>query len=107
MLSGTLHSKTQMGNIYGTHLVVFCFLGMMLLIIPFSCQGDSVDATTAVYIVTLRQAPASHFQDELTSVGNHFRHGASGRTRLHKPRCSTPFTMFVMKVYKPSVWDAF
>ncbi|KAJ1386142.1 Peptidase S8/S53 domain [Sesbania bispinosa] len=59
-----------------------------MLLIPSLCQDDSDDVTTAVYIVTLRQAPASHYEDELTRVGNHFRHGSSGRTRLHKPRHS-------------------
>lgn len=98
-VSGALHSKTQMGNIYGAHLVVLCFIGM--LIIPFSsCQDD--DATTDVYIVTLRQAPASHYQDDLARVYNHFRHGSSSvrRSRLHKPRYHTPFTIFVLKVCK-------
>ncbi|KAG5025318.1 hypothetical protein GLYMA_08G129000v4 [Glycine max] len=66
------------------HLVVLFFLGMVL--IPSSCQSD---ATTTVYIVTLRQAPASHYhQHELITVGNNSRHGSSGRrrTRVHKPR---------------------
>ncbi|PNX64804.1 serine protease aprX, partial [Trifolium pratense] len=42
--------------------------------------------TTAVYIVTLRQVPTSHYQDELSRLYNHFRHSASGRTGHHKPR---------------------
>ncbi|TKY60184.1 Subtilisin protease SBT2.5 [Spatholobus suberectus] len=79
MLGGALHSKTQMENMHWSPLVVLCFLGMLL--IPSLCQRD---ATTAVYIVTLRQAPTSHSHHELITVGN----GASGRrrTRLHKPR---------------------
>jgi hypothetical protein len=100
MFSGTLHSKTQMENTYGTHLVmVLCFLGM-LLIMPSSCQDDLDDGTNAVYIVTLRQVPTSHYQDELSRVYNHFRQSASGRTRSHKPRYITPFTIFVFKVWK-------
>ncbi|WJX47425.1 hypothetical protein P8452_34117 [Trifolium repens] len=75
-----------MENIYGAHLVmVLCFLGM-LLIMPSYCQDDLDDGTNAVYIVTLRQVPTSHYQDELSRVYNHFRHSASGRTRSHKPR---------------------
>ncbi|CAJ1938262.1 unnamed protein product [Sphenostylis stenocarpa] len=56
-----------------------------MLLIPSLCQSD---VTTAVYIVTLRQAPASHYHHELISVGNTSRHGAYGsrRTRVHKPR---------------------
>lgn len=75
-------------NIYWPHLVMLFWL-VMLLLTPSLCQDDSDDTTTAVYIITLRQAPASHFQDELTRVGNGFRHDTSGsaRTRLHKPRC--------------------
>lgn len=83
MFGGALHSKTQMEkNTYCVHLVVLlCFFGMLL--IPSSCQ---VDATTAVYIVTLKQALTSHYQGELSRVYNHFRRGSSGRTRLDKPR---------------------
>lgn len=94
-----LLSKTQMDNTCEAHLGVLCFLGM-LLIMPSSCQDDLDAATSgsAVYIVTLRQAPISHYQDELTRVGNHFRHGASGRTRFQKPRYTIPFTNFVLKV---------
>ncbi|XP_027347596.1 subtilisin-like protease SBT2.3 [Abrus precatorius] len=75
--------QAQMGIMYWPHLVVLCFMGMLL--IPSLCQDD---ATTAVYIVILRQAPASHFQDELTRMGKSFRHGGSSgrRTTLHKPR---------------------
>ncbi|CAJ2662317.1 unnamed protein product [Trifolium pratense] len=53
---------------------------------PCSCQNDLDDRTTAVYIVTLRQVPTSHYQDELSRLYNHFRHSASGRTGHHKPR---------------------
>ncbi|XP_028233002.1 subtilisin-like protease SBT2.2 isoform X2 [Glycine soja] len=89
MLGGALalHSKTQMENMHWsqhTHLVVLFFLGMVL--IPSVCQSDS---TTAVYIVTLRQAPASHYHHhELITVGNNSKHGSSGRrrTRVHKQR---------------------
>ncbi|XP_057422204.1 subtilisin-like protease SBT2.2 isoform X2 [Lotus japonicus] len=77
-----------MGNSYLAHLVVMLsFLGMLL--IPSSCQDDSneYDATTAVYIVTLRQAPTSHNQEELTrEIGHHFRHGASRRNTLKRTR---------------------
>nr|XP_027192061.1 subtilisin-like protease SBT2.2 isoform X2 [Cicer arietinum] len=51
-----------------------------------AASQDAATSGSAVYIVTLRQAPISHYQDELTRVGNHFRHGASGRTRFQKPR---------------------
>ncbi|KAK7318709.1 hypothetical protein RJT34_03415 [Clitoria ternatea] len=83
MLGGALHSKTQIENMHWAHLLVFSFL--LMLLTPSLCQDH---ATTAVYIVTLKQAPASHHQDELTRVVNNLRHGAPGRriTRLHKPR---------------------
>ncbi|KAK7247333.1 hypothetical protein RIF29_42214 [Crotalaria pallida] len=72
-------------------VVFFCLVFLLLLLLtPSLCQDDSDDdgdSTTAVYIVTLRQAP-SHFQDELIRVGNGFRHAPPGtrRTRLQKPR---------------------
>ncbi|ESW31604.1 hypothetical protein PHAVU_002G251800 [Phaseolus vulgaris] len=85
MLGGALHSKTQMENMHWSHKhsLVLCFLAMLL--IPSLCQSE---VTTAVYIVTLRQAPASLYHHELITVGNKSGHGASGkrRTRVHKPR---------------------
>jgi len=95
MLGGALHSKTQMENMHWSHKhsLVLCFLAMLL--IPSLCQSE---VTTAVYIVTLRQAPASLYHHELITVGNKSGHGASGkrRTRVHKPR----YPIFVLKVYK-------
>lgn len=101
MLGGALalHSKTQMENMHWsqhTHLVVLFFLGMVL--IPSVCQSDS---TTAVYIVTLRQAPASHYHHhELITVGNNSKHGSSGRrrTRVHKQRYPPIFVFNVNKL---------
>ncbi|XP_017409283.1 subtilisin-like protease SBT2.2 isoform X2 [Vigna angularis] len=88
MLGGALHSKTQMGNLHWSHKhsLVLCLLAMLL--IPSLCQ---IEVATGVYIVTLRQAPASHYHHELITVGNKSvksGHGASGRrrTRMHKPR---------------------
>ncbi|WVZ26629.1 hypothetical protein V8G54_005173 [Vigna mungo] len=59
-----------------------------MLLIPSLCQSE---VATGVYIVTLRQAPASHYHHELITVGNKSGksgHGVSGRrrTRIHKPR---------------------
>ncbi|KAI4297273.1 hypothetical protein L6164_037167 [Bauhinia variegata] len=71
-----------MGSIYWADLIVLFCLAMLL---PSLCQDDS-DATSAVYIVTLRQAPTSHFNGELRKAGNHFKHDASRRSRFHKPR---------------------
>ncbi|KAJ7969229.1 Subtilisin-like protease [Quillaja saponaria] len=72
-----------MGRIYWVHLIVVICLGMF---VSSLCQDDS-DEITAVYIVTLRQAPVSHYYDELRRGVNGIKHGASGRlTRFHKPR---------------------
>lgn len=71
-----------MGKNFWAHIVVLVWLAVFLL--PSLCQDDSDDA--AVYIVTLRQTPSSHYYGELRRVGNGSKHGASGRTRLHKPR---------------------
>lgn len=74
-----LNSKALMEkNTYGAML---CFLAMLLM--HSSCQND---ATTDVYIVTLRQAPTSHYQHKLTTDYNNFRHGTFRRTALHNPR---------------------
>nr|AFK46367.1 unknown [Lotus japonicus] len=93
-----------MGNSYLAHLVVLLsFLGMLLT--PSSCQDDSdeYDATTAVYIVTLKQAPTSHNQDALTRViGHHFRNGVSRRNRHHRTRYLIPSIIFILKLYRVS-----
>ncbi|CAI8618853.1 unnamed protein product [Vicia faba] len=82
MFGGALNSKAIMEkNTFGAHLVALCFFGMLLM--HSSCQNDS---TTDVYIVTLRQAPTSHYQNELTTAYNNFRHGTFRRTALHNPR---------------------
>ncbi|XP_020994979.1 subtilisin-like protease SBT2.2 isoform X1 [Arachis duranensis] len=74
-----------MGNIYWVHVGMLCLYGMLIL--PSFCQVDSGDAASAVYIVTLRQAPASHYQDELARRSHSFRHGTSlRRNRLHRTR---------------------
>ncbi|KAL5053581.1 hypothetical protein RYX36_034263 [Vicia faba] len=82
MFGGALNSEAIMEkNTFGAHLVALCFFGMLLM--HSSCQNDS---TTDVYIVTLRQAPTSHYQNELTTAYNNFRHGTFRRTALHNPR---------------------
>ncbi|XP_061361218.1 subtilisin-like protease SBT2.2 isoform X2 [Gastrolobium bilobum] len=72
-----------MGNIYLAHFVVLFWLGMLVSCL---CQDVSDDATTAVYIVALRQAPVSHYYGELRRVPNGFKHDDSGRTQFQKPR---------------------
>ncbi|KAI4299836.1 hypothetical protein L6164_033260 [Bauhinia variegata] len=71
-----------MGSVYWAYLVLLVCLGMFL---PTFCQNDS-DATSAVYIVTLRQPPTSHYNSELRKVSGGFKHGASGRSEFDKPR---------------------
>ncbi|XP_019415781.1 PREDICTED: subtilisin-like protease SBT2.2 [Lupinus angustifolius] len=71
-----------MRNIY--LVLLFCF-GMFLLV-PCLCQHDSNDATTYVYIVTLKEAPSSHYYSELRNVDNGFKNDAIGRTQFQKPR---------------------
>ncbi|XP_054803176.1 subtilisin-like protease SBT2.2 isoform X2 [Prosopis cineraria] len=72
-----------MGKIFWSHIVVLFCLGAFLE--PFLCHDDSDEPTSAVYIVTLRQTPSSHHYSEFR-VGKGFEHGASERTRFHKPR---------------------
>ncbi|XP_042024891.1 subtilisin-like protease SBT2.3 isoform X1 [Salvia splendens] len=64
------------------------FWGVMLCLAVFGCaQGDAYNVT-AVYIVTLKQAPASHFYDELrVKKGHHVKgNGSEGMSRFDKPR---------------------
>lgn len=75
-------------NSFLVHLVVVFCLGMVL---PCLCVDDPDNATSDVYVVTLRHAPASQYYGELKTVDNGFKHDASGRTQFHKPRYSLIF----------------
>ncbi|XP_021298545.1 subtilisin-like protease SBT2.2 [Herrania umbratica] len=77
-----------MANVCWVYLVLAVCFGLFVNTLS---QGDSdSDTVTAVYIVTLKQAPAvHHFEEELRRKGYQgFHHGvASGRlNRFHKPR---------------------
>ncbi|KAA8544818.1 hypothetical protein F0562_019591 [Nyssa sinensis] len=73
-----------MESIYGLQLMVVLCLG--LFIGYTSCQ-DNADAVAAVYIITLKQAPAAHYYDELRVKSHGFKDGASGTVnRLDTPR---------------------
>lgn len=71
----------QMEGTYGMQLVVVLCLGLLM---RFTWCQNNANAVSAVYIVTLKQAPASHYNDELRVKGNQFKHGKSNR--LDKPR---------------------
>lgn len=62
------------------------FLGVMVCLAVFvscSCAQSDGDNATAVYIVTLKQAPTPHYYDEqLRAKGN----GSGGMNRFYKPR---------------------
>ncbi|TQE11994.1 hypothetical protein C1H46_002388 [Malus baccata] len=58
------------------------------MLVSSLCQDEDSDNFSAVYIVTLREAPAVHYDAELRrSSINGVRHGgASERLNIHKPR---------------------
>lgn len=67
------------------------FWGVMLCLAVFlgwSCAQGDADNVTAVYIVTLKQAPASHSYDELRVMKRHHvrGNGSEGMSRFDKPR---------------------
>ncbi|KAA3489458.1 subtilisin-like protease SBT2.2 [Gossypium australe] len=82
-----------MGNFYCLYLglLLFCF-GFFVNTLSQADSGS--DAITAVYIVSLKQAPAAHYFEEQLRRHNRHGHGfhhnsssSSGRlNRLHKPR---------------------
>ncbi|XP_058197037.1 subtilisin-like protease SBT2.2 [Rhododendron vialii] len=74
-----------MERIYEFQLMLVVCWGIF---VGFTWCQDNADAVTAVYIVTLRQPPASHYYgDELRVNTEDFDHGASGgTTRLDTPR---------------------
>lgn len=62
------------------------------------CQDDA-DDFTAVYIVTLKRAPTSHFSSELRKDTNVFRHGVPGKLdRHHRPRFCLSSLIFGFRV---------
>ena len=76
-----------MEGVYLVHLVVMVLsLGVLAGTL---CQVDdgSENGTAAVYIVTLKQAPASHYYGELRKNTNVFKHGVPRNPKQsHNPR---------------------
>ncbi|KAJ6950585.1 hypothetical protein NC651_004304 [Populus alba x Populus x berolinensis] len=76
-----------MEGVYLVHLVVMVLsLGVLAGTL---CQVDdgSENGTTAVFIVTLKQAPASHYYGELRKNTNVFKHGVPRNPmQSHNPR---------------------
>ncbi|KAM2167721.1 hypothetical protein ACFX1Q_037249 [Malus domestica] len=58
------------------------------MLVSSLCQEEDSDNFSVVYIVTLREAPAVHYDAELRiSIINGVKHGgASERLNIHKPR---------------------
>ncbi|KAL6206363.1 hypothetical protein ACLB2K_023611 [Fragaria x ananassa] len=72
-----------MGRIHGVHLVVLLILGMVL---SSWCQDDEdSDNISAVYIVTLKQAPIAHYLAEARKNSQGLN-GDTERLSIHKPR---------------------
>lgn len=72
-----------MESICWLHLMVVLCLGTFLSVV---CQ-DGADEVTAVYIVTLKETPTSHYYNELRKETNVFRHRIPRKLdRLHRPR---------------------
>lgn len=72
-----------MGSIYGVKLILVFYLGILLE--SAWCQY-SVDEASGVYIVTLKQAPSSHYTDLNNFQRNYFEQGAtSAGNRLETP----------------------
>ncbi|KAJ8758783.1 hypothetical protein K2173_000504 [Erythroxylum novogranatense] len=71
-----------MTGVHWVHLTVVISLGMFLGTL---CQDDSDGANaTAVYIVTLKQAPTAHYYGELRKETNVFKHGPHGSPNKFK-----------------------
>lgn len=83
--SSSVSIKTLMGKHHLTHLILF---GLVILV-PCLCLQDVLDnATTSVYVVTLKQAPTSHSYGVLTRLSDDNNNGFkdNGRTQFQKPR---------------------
>lgn len=62
---------------------------------------ENADNITAVYIVTLKQAPTSHYYGELrVKHGHHIkRNGSEGMNRLDKPRYNLTKTLSESSIF--------
>uniref|UniRef100_A0A6N2L201 Inhibitor I9 domain-containing protein n=1 Tax=Salix viminalis TaxID=40686 RepID=A0A6N2L201_SALVM len=74
-----------MEGMYSVYLVVMVLSLGVLAGTLCQVEDGSDNGTTAVYIVTLKQAPASHYYGELRKNTNVFKHGVP-RNRNHNPR---------------------
>ncbi|KAJ6297879.1 hypothetical protein OIU76_019067 [Salix suchowensis] len=72
-------------GMYSVYLVVMVLSLGVLAGTLCQVEDGSDNGTTAVYIVTLKQAPASHYYGELRKNTNVFKHGVP-RNRNHNPR---------------------
>ncbi|XP_058722876.1 subtilisin-like protease SBT2.3 [Vicia villosa] len=71
------------------HLTHFVFFISLVILVPCLCLQDVLDnATTSVYVVTLKQAPTSHSYGVLTRLNDDNNNGFkdNGRTQFQKPR---------------------
>lgn len=78
------------------HLIAVLCFGMFLSSL---CQDDSEEVTSAaVYIITLKQAHASHYYGELRKDSHGSTHDASARLNIHAPRylLSSLFFCFIL-----------
>ncbi|KAF8408714.1 hypothetical protein HHK36_004778 [Tetracentron sinense] len=87
-----------MEGIYLVHLMVVLCLGLFMRV---WCQEETV---TAVYMVTLKQAPAAHYYSEVRLESNGLSHGASGRlnkldTSRNNSRSSRGYSSYLARVH--------
>jgi len=91
----TIHSR--MDSIYWAHLAVVLCLGMF---VKSWCQGESDANFTAVYIVTLRQAPSAHYYGgELTRDSTGFKHASSWKIEYSQTKVLISLLLLVFFVF--------
>lgn len=87
-LDSTLPSSVFIETLMGKHNLTHFVLFSLVILVPCLCLQDVLDnATTSVYVVTLKQAPTSHSYGVLTRLNddnNGFKD--NGRTQFQKPR---------------------
>lgn len=87
-LDSTLPFSVFIETLMGKHNLTYFVLFSLVILVPCLCLQDVLDnATTSVYVVTLKQAPTSHSYGVLTRLNddnNGFKD--NGRTQFQKPR---------------------
>lgn len=93
----------KMEGFYGVQIMVVILLGLSMG--WTYCQDDDYANVSAVYIVTLKQAPVVHYNEELVVKNKHHTPSSSRtKNRLDKPLPRYDFFFFIFRICGEFEW---